>query len=68
MPLSSTQLEKLVEQSRKQLLASISTLSAKQCMKLTKQFQELEKLQNQLKYAKFRERERAEARWMHGEY
>mgnify|MGYP006908320195 CR=1 FL=1 len=67
-PLTAEQLEKEVEQTRKELLDHLKTLSSSDRRKLEKLFESLERLQQKLQYRKFRDRERAEARWMHGEY
>ena len=68
MQWTAEELEKQVKQTRKELLDHFKTLSSSDRRRLEKAFESLERLQQELQYRKFRDRERAEARWMHGEY
>mgnify|MGYP007059502446 FL=1 len=68
MQWTAEELEKQVKQTRKELLDHLKTLSSSDRRRLEKLFESLERLQQKLQYRKFRDRERAEARWMHGEY
>jgi|TARA_R100000482_G_C5044333_1_gene109810 DNA repair ATPase RecN len=68
MQWTAEELEKQVKQTRKELLDHFKTLSSSDRRRLEKLFESLERLQQKLQYRKFRDRERAEARWMHGEY
>lgn len=66
--LTAEQLENEVERTRKELLSVFGELAAREKRRCTKIFEELERLQLQLAFRKFYDRQRAEARWMHGEY
>ena len=68
MQWTAEELEKQVKQTRKELLDHFKTLSSSDRRRLEKLFESLERLQQKLQYRNFRDRERAEARWMHGEY
>jgi hypothetical protein len=68
MQWTAEELEKQVKQTLKELLDHLKTLSSSDRRRLEKLFESLERLQQKLQYRKFRDRERAEARWMHGEY
>ena len=68
MQWTAEELEKQVKQTRKELMSAVDNLSARDKRIIKKKFEDLERLQQKLQYRKFRDRERAEARWMHGEY